>query len=488
MVNKRSNFVERRLYEYTLHAVCSPLHVIEPGATSDQLAAHVAKLFNVDPEEHEQKYMRALKLEPCSIVLCVDVKKARDLLGEDRNGFSDPYCEVSVINIPSKQDDSNELTSSSSSISASTSPNRPKRSPSLFSCASGSSSKNKLKSLTTKTSRANSKSNSRRYSIDRLSVTLSNKSKTLKSVIYRTEVRPKTINPEWNSHFEFEIENVQEQHLLIRVFDSDCGQVSSFKTVVQEKRGVSRKLRGLRSFIKTGEIKDDFLGEVSFDIKSLAAFGRDQWLPLTGLNQNCSNIDKPRGEILLGLKVHLKLDDKNTKIHQHLLNGTVLEFRRRHSSLSSTNQMNSSIILCPSIFRQNFRPSSMQPRDYSKLSVLLNLILNIEKHSANVYELDTTNLSLWHENAKQQAEAIVDAFLRNEKIPFDPLSKTPIDEPIYEQNTYLACQRIFHMKSQWLDHLKSKQHKRIICAIDPAAYCQKLNNAILSLLNTPDLL
>ncbi|CAF4366713.1 unnamed protein product [Rotaria sp. Silwood2] len=120
--------------------------------------------------------------------------------------------------------------------------------------------------------------------------------------------------------------------------------------------------------------------------------------------------------------------------------------------------------------------------------VLLNLILNIEKHSANVYELDTTNLSLWHENAKQQAEAIVDAFLRNEKIPFDPLSKTPIDEPIYEQNTYLACQRIFHMKSQWLDHLKSKQHKRIICAIDPAAYCQKLNNAILSLLNTPDLL
>ncbi|CAF4766409.1 unnamed protein product, partial [Rotaria sp. Silwood2] len=302
-------------------------------------------------------------------------------------GFSDPYCEVSVINIPSKQDDSNELTSSSSSISASTSPNRSKRCPFLFSCASGScilsrksfspkiififfvlGSKNKLKLLRAKSSQPSSKSSSRRHSLDHLSVTLSNKNKALKSVIYRTEVQPKTINPEWNVHFEFEIENVQKQHLLIRVFDSDCDQEAGFKTVVQEKRGVSRKLRGLRSFIKTGEIKDDFLGEVSFDIKSLAAFGRDQWLPLTGLNQNCSNIDKPRGEILLGLKVHLKLDDKNTKIHQHLLNGTVLEFRRRHSSLSSTNQMNSSIILCPSIFRQNFRPSSMQPRDYSKLS------------------------------------------------------------------------------------------------------------------------
>ncbi|CAF4842093.1 unnamed protein product, partial [Rotaria sp. Silwood2] len=29
--------------------------------------------------------------------------------------------------------------------------------------------------------------------------------------------------------------------------------------------------------------------------------------------------------------------------------------------------MNSSIILCSSIFRQNFRPSSMQLRDYAQL-------------------------------------------------------------------------------------------------------------------------
>ncbi|CAF4819217.1 unnamed protein product, partial [Rotaria sp. Silwood2] len=105
-------------------------------------------------------------------------------------------------NIPSKQDDSNELTSSSSSISASTSPNRSKRCPFLFSCASGSCSKNKLKLLRAKSSQPSSKSSSRRHSLDHLSVTLSNKNKALKSVIYRTEVQPKTINPEWNVHFE----------------------------------------------------------------------------------------------------------------------------------------------------------------------------------------------------------------------------------------------------------------------------------------------
>ncbi|CAF4990212.1 unnamed protein product, partial [Rotaria sp. Silwood1] len=368
-------FLKRRLYEYTLHAVCSPLHVIEQGATNEQLAAHVAGLFNVDPEEQEQKYMRALKLEPCSVVLSVNVKKARNLPGEDQNGLSDPYCKVSVIHLPGKQDDSNELTSSSSSISASPSPNRPRRSPSLFSCASASSSKKKLKSVKTKSSQRSSKINSRRHSTDHASVPLSNKSKTLKSVIYRTQVRPQTINPEWNEHFEFEIENLQEQHLLIRVFDSDRGQAPGFKTVVQQKRGVARTLLAIRSLIRTGEIEDDFLGQVSLDIKviqilflfhSLATFDRERWFPLTGLNQNRSNNNKPRGEILLGLKVHFKLDDKNRKSHQHGSNGSVLEFRRRHSSLSCPSQRNSSIILRPSIFRQNFRPLSMQPRDYAK--------------------------------------------------------------------------------------------------------------------------
>ncbi len=59
-------------------------------------------------------------------------------------------------------------------------------------------------------------------------------------------------------------------------------------------------------------------------------------------------------------------DDKATKDHKQLSNESVLEFRRRHSSLESNSQGNSSIILQPSIFRRHFRPSSLQPRDYTK--------------------------------------------------------------------------------------------------------------------------
>ncbi|CAF4400765.1 unnamed protein product [Rotaria sp. Silwood2] len=362
-----------RLYEYTLHAVCSPLHVIAPKATRNQLAAYVAELFNVDPEEHKEKYMRALEIDSWSVILCVDVKKARNLLGRDQNGLSDPYCEVRATHVHNDQDHSDELISSSSatspSTSPSTSPNRLQREPSLLSSGSAScmlTSKKKLKSSTTKDSRRGTKSSSLRRTINRSSTVSSNDGEAHKGFIYCTEVQPKTTNPEWNEHFEFEIENIQEQRLLIRVFDSDHDhdQVSGFKTVVQEKRGVSRKLRGLQNFIRTGEIEDDFLGQ------SLATFDREQWFALTRSNQSRLNANKPRGEILLGLKVHFKLDDKNTKPRQGVSNDTVLELRRCQSSLSSANQMNSSIIVRPSIFRQNFRLSSMQPHVYAKWPIL----------------------------------------------------------------------------------------------------------------------
>lgn len=43
---------------------------------------------------------------------------------------------------------------------------------------------------------------SRRRSMDRSISSSADKNKTLNTVSYRTEVRPKTINPEWNEHFE----------------------------------------------------------------------------------------------------------------------------------------------------------------------------------------------------------------------------------------------------------------------------------------------
>ena len=90
--------------------------------------------------------------------------------------------------------------------------------------------------------------------------------------------------------------------------------------------------------------------------------------------------------------------------------------------------------------------------------------------------------------------------LQSEPIPFPALPRTPMDEPVYEQNTCPTCQRVFHLQSQWmgkstlmvlmfvrrfvLDHLKSKQHKRMLRSTERKTFRRKLDNALPSLLNT----
>jgi hypothetical protein len=129
---------------------------------------------------------------------------------------------VSVVYTPNKPADAKESTVSSSYLSPAESPNHVKRSPSLFSCISSScmpmaesfylknyfvfrfvlASKNKMKTPTLIRDRRNSKTNVRRRSADGQSTIATDKHKPLITVTYRTEVRPKTINPEWNEHFE----------------------------------------------------------------------------------------------------------------------------------------------------------------------------------------------------------------------------------------------------------------------------------------------
>ena len=57
-------------------------------------------------------------------------------------------------------------------------------------------------------------------------------------------------------------------------------------------------------------------------------------------------------------------DDKTIENQKRMSNTSTLEFRRRHSSLESNTKLNASIILRPTIFRRNFRPCALQPRDF----------------------------------------------------------------------------------------------------------------------------
>ncbi len=58
--------------------------------------------------------------------------------------------------------------------------------------------KKKVKSSTSSLGRKNS----RRRSMDRLQSPDIQRSKPLSTISFRTDIRPKTVNPEWNEHFE----------------------------------------------------------------------------------------------------------------------------------------------------------------------------------------------------------------------------------------------------------------------------------------------
>ncbi|CAF1572001.1 unnamed protein product, partial [Didymodactylos carnosus] len=75
----------RRLYEYTLRAACSPLRVYENGPTSSESSEHVRKLFNVSVTEHRNTCAKETAIKPANIILIVNVKRAKNLLGEDAN-------------------------------------------------------------------------------------------------------------------------------------------------------------------------------------------------------------------------------------------------------------------------------------------------------------------------------------------------------------------------------------------------------------------
>jgi tRNA dimethylallyltransferase len=61
---------------------------------------------------------------------------------------------------------------------------------------------------------------------------------------------------------------------------------------------------------------------------------------------------------------------------------------------------------------ERLKLSTRQYSKYQEKWLRMRLLQRVEEHSPDVYELDTTDLSLWHENVEQRAEAIIDAFLK----------------------------------------------------------------------------
>lgn len=61
---------------------------------------------------------------------------------------------------------------------------------------------------------------------------------------------------------------------------------------------------------------------------------------------------------------------------------------------------------------ERLKLSTRQYSKYQEKWLRMRLLQRVEENSPDVYELDTTDLSLWHENVEQRAENIINAFLK----------------------------------------------------------------------------
>lgn len=82
-----------------------------------------------------------------------------------------------------------------------------------------------------------------------------------------------------------------------------------------------------------------------------------------------------------------------------------------------------------------------------------------------VYPLDTTNVTLWHENVLLPATQTIDCYINDKEIELKPLEKMKrVSAGMNEETSHHCdiCDRTFIGEFQWSVHLKSNKHKKTI--------------------------
>jgi BAI1-associated protein 3 len=178
-----------------------------------ELEPFLQQVFGLSPEKYQNFVRKIQKEENPELVLMCTVISAEGLPSKDANGKSDPYCKITIL------------------------PRSHQNSPQV-----------------------------RQKNIDDWK-----KTSLVKDVLHTT-VRPETLNPIWNEHFELSIKDPKEDLLVIEIWDSDEDQVGVTKI---------RGLRGLGNFI--ADLRkgvDDFMGRAFYLLSTIPPKGERKSLDL----------------------------------------------------------------------------------------------------------------------------------------------------------------------------------------------------------------
>ncbi|KAG8006840.1 BAI1-associated protein 3 [Nibea albiflora] len=236
------------------------------------------EVFDMGEEEHDIILQKVQESKRASFSLRVSVMKAKNLMAKDANGYSDPYCMLGILvgQSPREMEEKKE----------------------------------------------------RKFSFRKRKEKLEKRSSTKEVLpakcIQVTEVKPETLNPVWDEHFVFEIDDVHNDllHLDIWDHDDDVSVAEACKKLneVSGLRGMGRYFKQIAKSVRANgsassgseENADDFLGCINIPLNVICE--EFQLLILPFFFQRDTALSKK---------------DSNVTIHKKLLS-QIVEYEHAH--------------------------------------------------------------------------------------------------------------------------------------------------------------
>ncbi|XP_075894597.1 BAI1-associated protein 3 [Nelusetta ayraudi] len=289
-----------QLYKEAVYTVVNRVGVpsSEHVKSDEELFAYLLKVFDMAEEEHEIILQKVQESKRPSFSLRVSVMKARNMMAKDANGYSDPYCMLGILvgQSPREVEEKKE----------------------------------------------------RKFSFRKRKEKLEKRSSTKEVLPARciqvTEVKPETLNPVWDEHFVFEVDDVYNDllHLDIWDHDDDVSVAEACKKLneVSGLRGMGRYFKQIAKSLRSNgsassgseESADDFLGCINIPLNEIPVTGYDTWFKL----EPRSSTSKVQGDCHLILKLFTSQRDTDMSqrephisVHKKLLS-QIVDYEHNH--------------------------------------------------------------------------------------------------------------------------------------------------------------
>ncbi|XP_048049575.1 BAI1-associated protein 3 [Megalobrama amblycephala] len=278
------------LYEEAIYTVVNRVGVPSPEYVTSEgdIFSYLQKVFDMGQEEHDIILQRVRESKKASFSLRVSVMKGKNLMAKDANGYSDPYCMLGILLGQSPKDTEEKK--------------------------------------------------ERKFSFRKRREKLEKRSSVKEVLAGRdiqvTEVKPETLNPVWNEHFVFDIDDVHNDLLHLDIWDHDddvsvaeackkLNEISGFRGMGRYFKQIAKSVRANGAAASGSEENaDDFLGCINIPLNEIPVVGYDKWFKL----EPRSSASKVQGECHLILRLFTTQRDtalskmaSNVTIHKKML-------------------------------------------------------------------------------------------------------------------------------------------------------------------------